>query len=84
MAIWGIHAPAKLKERTKWLEELGEEIGKDEGCEIVAGCFNFVLDPNLDKRGGRINSGTVGSIEQNNGEKTLESQTFGENNISKR
>ena len=63
LTTWGIYAPEKLKERTTWIENFNEEIRKEEACKMIAGDFNFVLDPKLDKRGGSYNSEMIGATE---------------------
>ena len=81
--IWGIYAPTLAKERKQWMKEIGEEIGKNNGYRIIAGDFNFVTDTRLDKRGGRSNSGTTGSIEQKNRRWISTLAIHGENNTQR-
>ena len=51
------------------MKKVENEIKKDGGHTMIAGDFNCVTDITLDKRGGRINSGTTGTAEQKRWEK---------------
>ena len=59
LTIWGIYAPTNAKDRRTWLKSLRKEIQKDIGYKIIAGDFNFIMNPALDKRRGRTDNGTI-------------------------
>ena len=64
LTIWGIYSPAKLKERKAWLKNFGEVVRQEEGYKVIAGDFNFVMNPKLDKIGGSEKSGMIGAKDQ--------------------
>ena len=71
--IWGIYAPTNAKNRKIWLRELGREIRQtNNGYRTIAGDFNFIMNINLDKRGGRSYRGNAGIKEQKEWEKEFE------------
>jgi len=39
------YAPTNAKDKRPWLKRLRREIGKDTGYKVIAGGFNFTMNP---------------------------------------